>query len=153
MKLNIYNGDEIVKTYEKDSYRLRFGVVEDVARAVNLDELKEGTEAEILRMIAKLVITSLDTIKGLMMDIFPGLTNEEIRDCSVDEMAMVIFEVIEFTIKQLNIRGNKQKNLMRGKAICPFLIFSSTLRLRFARDFQPCLPSISGKGKQGRFFC
>ena len=110
MKLNIYNGDEIVKTYEKDSYRLRFGVVEDVARAVNLDELKEGTEAEILRMIAKLVITSLDTIKGLMMDIFPGLTNEEIRDCSVDEMAMVIFEVIEFTIKQLNIRGNKQKN-------------------------------------------
>lgn len=110
MKLNIYNGDEIVKTYEKDSYRLRFGVVEDVAQAVNLDELKEGTEAEILRMIAKLVITSLDTIKGLMKDIFPGLTNEEIRDCSVDEMAMVIFEVIEFTIKQLNIRGNKQKN-------------------------------------------
>lgn len=110
MKLNIYKGDEIVKTYEKDSYRLRFGVVEDVAQAVNLDELKEGTEAEILRMIAKLVITSLDTIKGLMKDIFPGLTNEEIRDCSVDEMAMVIFEVIEFTIKQLNIRGNKQKN-------------------------------------------
>lgn len=110
MKLNIYKGDEIVKTYEKDSYRLRFGVVEDVAQAVNLDELKEGTEAEILRMIAKLVITSLDTIKGLMKDIFPGLTDEEIRDCSVDEMAMVIFEVIEFTVKQLNIRGNKSKN-------------------------------------------
>lgn len=110
MKLNIYNGDEIVKTYEKDSYRLRFGVVEDVAQAVNLDELKEGSEAEILRMIAKLVITSLDTIKGLMKDIFPGLTDEEIRNCSVDEMAMVIFEVIEFTIKQLNIRGNRQKN-------------------------------------------
>lgn len=110
MKLNIYNGDEIVKTYEKDSYRLRFGVVEDVAQAVNLDELKEGSETEILRMTAKLVITSLDTIKGLMKDIFPGLTNEEIRDCSVDEMAMVIFEVIEFTIKQLNIRGNRQKN-------------------------------------------
>lgn len=110
MKLNIYKGDEIVKTYEKDSYRLRFGVVEDVAKAVNLDELEEGTEAEILRMIAKLVITSLDTIKGLMKDIFPGLTDEEIRNCSVDEMAMVIFEVIEFTIKQLNIRGNKQKN-------------------------------------------
>lgn len=110
MKLNIYKGDEIVKTYEKDSYRLRFGVVEDVAQAVNLDELKEGTEAEILRMVAKLVITSLDTIKGLMKDVFPGLTDEEIRNCSVDEMAMVIFEVIEFTIKQLNIRGNKQKN-------------------------------------------
>jgi hypothetical protein len=110
VKLNIYKGDEIVKTYEKDSYRLRFGVVEDVAQAVNLDELKEGTEAEILRMIAKLVITSLDTIKGLMKDVFPGLTDEEIRDCNVDEMAMVIFEVIEFTIKQLNIRGNKQKN-------------------------------------------
>lgn len=110
MKLNIYKGDEIVKTYEKDSYRLHFGVVEDVAQAVNLDELKDGTEAEILRMIAKLVITSLDTIKGLMKDIFPGLTDEEIRDCSVDEMAMVIFEVIEFTIKQLNIRGNKPKN-------------------------------------------
>ena len=110
MKLNIYKGDEIVKTYEKDSSRLRFGVVEDVAQAVNLDELKEGSEAEILRMIAKLVITSLDTIKGLMKDIFPGLTDEEIRNCSVDEMAMVIFEVIEFTIKQLNIRGNRQKN-------------------------------------------
>lgn len=110
MKLNIYKGDEIVKTYEKDSYHLRFGVVEDVAQAVNLDELKEGTEAEILRMIAKLVVTSIDTIKGLMKDIFPGLTDEEIRDCSVDEMAMVIFEVIEFTIKQLNIRGNKSKN-------------------------------------------
>ena len=42
MKLPIYQKKEIVKTYEADTYDLMFGVLEDVADAIKLDELKSG---------------------------------------------------------------------------------------------------------------
>lgn len=48
MKLNIYEKKQVVKTYEANSYDLMFGTVEDVANAINLDELKSGTDAEII---------------------------------------------------------------------------------------------------------
>lgn len=109
MKLNIYEKKQVVKTYEADSYDLMFGTVEDVANAINLDELKNGTDAEIMKMVIKLISSSIGTIKQLMMDIFDGLTADELKKVKVSEMALVIVEVVTFTIQQLNM-GAGSKN-------------------------------------------
>lgn len=109
MKLNIYEKKQIVKTYEVNSYDLMFGTVEDVANAINLDELKSGTDAEIMKMVIKLISSSMGTIKQLMMDIFDGLTEDELKKVKVSEMALVIVEVVTFTIQQLNM-GASSKN-------------------------------------------
>ena len=109
MKLNIYEKREIVKTYEVDTYDLMFGTIEDVAAAVKLDDLEQGTDVEIIKMIGNLVLTSMDTIKDLLKDIFDGITDEELKHVKVKEIVQVLLEVINFTIKQLNL-GINEKN-------------------------------------------
>ena len=72
MRLNIYDKKNCVKTYTADTYDLMFGTLEDIAEAVNLDGLKEGTDAEIIKMAAQLAINCKDTVSDLMKDIFDG---------------------------------------------------------------------------------
>ncbi len=109
MKLNIYEKKEIIKTYEAQSYDLMFGTVEDVANALDIDNLRTGSDVEILQMIAKLVMSSMDKVKYLLMDIFEGLTEEEIKKTKVKEIANVLLDVVKFTIEQLNL-GTSSKN-------------------------------------------
>lgn len=111
MKLNIYEKKEVIKTYEADSYDLMFGTVEDVANALNLDDLKTGSDVEIIRMATKLVLTSLETVKDLMKDIFDGLTDEELKKAKVKEMAQVLLEVGKYILELMDIHIPKtEKN-------------------------------------------
>lgn len=109
MKLNIYNRREIVKTYEADAYDLPFGVVEDVAEAVKLDDLKDGSNEELIKLAANVVLKGTDTIKELMKDIFDGITDEELKKTKVTEMAQVLVEVVRYTFDQLS-KGLGRKN-------------------------------------------
>jgi hypothetical protein len=103
MKLNIYEKKKIVKTYEAETYDLMFGTVEDVASAVKLDELKTGEDVEIIRMVGNLVLTSMGTVKDLLKDIFDGLTDEEIKNTKIADIAVVLVDVVKYTIMQLEI--------------------------------------------------
>lgn len=109
MKLNIYDKKKIVKTYEVDAYDLMFGTVEDVANAIDIDSLKTGSDVEIIKMVGKLVMTSMGTVKNLLKDIFDGLTDEELKGTKVSEIATVLVDVVKFTITQLNL-GVTEKN-------------------------------------------
>ena len=108
MKLNIYSGNDIIKVYETGAYNLKFGTIEDVANAVNLDNLKTGSNAEYIQMAVNLVLNSMDTVKNLMKDIFKGITDEELRNSSVKEMALVLVDVVTYTMQELSVgsRGN-----------------------------------------------
>lgn len=106
MKLNIYEKKKIIKTYEVDTYDLMFGTVEDVANAIDIDSLKTGADVEIIKMVGKLVMTSMDTVKNLLKDIFDGITDEELKKTKVSEIATVLVDVVKFTIAQLNLGGN-----------------------------------------------
>ena len=106
MKLNIYEKKRIIKTYEVDTYDLMFGTVEDVANAIDLDSLKTGSDVEIIKMVGKLVMSSMDTVKNLLKDIFDGITDEELKQTKVSEIATVLVDVVKFTIAQLNLGGN-----------------------------------------------
>ena len=108
MKLNIYEGRKIVKTYEADTYDLMFGTMEDVAEAIDLDALETGTDTEILKMIGKAVMNSLDTFKDLLKDIFEGLTDEELKHTKVKDIISVLFEVVAYTVKQFSKRGDEK---------------------------------------------
>lgn len=108
MKLNIYDKRNVVKTYEAYTYDLMFGTLEDVAGTIKLDELKTGSNAEIMRMISSAVVGSMDTIKELMMDIFDGITAEELKHTKVKEIVEVMFDVVRFTIAQLKLGGSEK---------------------------------------------
>ena len=108
MELHIYEKKTAIKTYYEDAYDLKFGTIEDVAKAVKLDDIKTGSNDELMKLAINLVLSSIDTVKDLMKDIFDGITDAELRCCSVSEMALVLVEVINYTMRQLTLssRGN-----------------------------------------------
>ena len=109
MKLNIYENKKIINTYEADTYDLMFGTVEDLIEIVNLDQLKSGDDVEIIKLVGKTVINGMDVIKPLVKDIFEGLTDEELRNVKVSEIASVLVDVIKFAIAQMS-KGANLKN-------------------------------------------
>ena len=107
MKLNIYEKRKIVKTYTADEYDLMFGVLEDVIRVVNLDKVKTGSDAELIKLVGEAVISSMDTIKDLLKDIFEGLTDDEIKRAKVTEIGSVVLDVVKYTMLKLRALNSK----------------------------------------------
>lgn len=109
MKLNIYEKKKVVKTYEASTYDLMYGTVTDIANIVNLDNLKTGSNEEILKLVLDVLSTGLDTVNDLLKDIFEGLTDDELKKTKVVEIAKVLVDVITFTFSQMST-GNNSKN-------------------------------------------
>ena len=107
MKLPIYEKKKIVKVYETTTYDLMFGTVEDILDILKLDQLKATTNEELLKEIQIMAIRSMGTLKGLLMDIFDGLTEEEIRKAKTVDIAKVLRDVLYYAIAQI---GGNEKN-------------------------------------------
>ena len=109
MKLDIYENRKIVKTYEAETYDLLWGTVEDIADAINIDSLTKANNLEIIKLVTKLVTTNIGVFKKLLKDIFEGLTDEELRNTKVKQIAQVMIDVVFYTIGQLG-KGDNEKN-------------------------------------------
>lgn len=109
LKLNIYEKKHIVKTYKCESYDLMFGTVEDLINLIDLDKLKTGSDAEIIQLVGNVVMRGIDIFKPLLKDIFDGLTDDELRNTKISEIATVLVEVVKFAITQMSL-GASEKN-------------------------------------------
>lgn len=107
MKLTIYENKKPVKTYTAEAYDLMFGTVEDIADAMNLDNLKTGSDVEIIGLAVDLIKRNMATVKDLLKDIFEGLTDEEIKHARVRDIARVLLDVVKYTIGQLKSDDSK----------------------------------------------
>ena len=87
IKLPIYEGNKVVKTYEAQTIDFSFGVVEDVLDALNFENMKTGSNAEIAAMVVK----CSKQLKPFLMDIFSGLTAEEVRHTHIQDIIKVFF--------------------------------------------------------------
>ena len=102
MKLNIYDKKNIVKTYEAETYELMFGTVEDILRLIKIDDMKTGSDTEIIKMVGSMLIGGLDDVKFLLFDVFDGLTDDELRNTRISEIAVVLVAVVKFAIIEMN---------------------------------------------------
>lgn len=109
LKLNIYNKKEVVKTFTAESYDLMFGTVEDLINLIDLNSVDMKDDSSLIKVAGKVVIGGLDLIKPLLKDIFDGLTDEDLRNTRVTEMAVVLVEVVKFAIAQMG-KGATGKN-------------------------------------------
>ena len=107
MKLTIYENKKPVKTYTAEAYDLMFGTVEDIAEAMNLDNLKTGSDVEIIGLAVDLIKRNMTTVKDLLKDVFDGLTDEEIKHARVRDIARVLLDVVKYTIGQLKSDNSK----------------------------------------------
>ena len=109
LKLNIYKGKEVVKTYSADTYDLTFGTMEDFIEIIDLDKLTSGSQEEFTTAGAKLITGGIKQLKPLLLDVFPGLTEEELRDAKVKDLITIILEILKYSIMQIQ-GASKGKN-------------------------------------------
>lgn len=112
MKLNIYGkGGKIIKTYEAESFRLKTGLCLDILEEIDIDRLTSGVldETKLGFEIIKIVAKNFPKFEPMMIDIFDGLTSDEFRNTSIDEVGQVVIEIVIFTINKLSdIKGSKK---------------------------------------------
>lgn len=103
LKLNIYNGKEIEKTYVSEEIDIMFGTVEDLLEVINFDNLKDENE------VVKVVIATLKNLKPFLKQIFDGLTDEEIKRTKVKELVPLFVKIVKYSVDELkSLMGKNQ---------------------------------------------
>lgn len=102
LKLNIYkNKNEIEKTYSAQDYAVMYGTVEDLLDLLDLEALTTGDTDDIISAVSRLLKSRNDVINPLLMDIFDGLTADELRRTKAIEVINVIVGLTGFSLDQL----------------------------------------------------
>lgn len=109
LKLNVYKGKQIEKTYTAETYDLMFGTLEDIINIIDLDAFNNTDNAEFVGAVAKIIVKGFDQFKPLLKDIFPGLTDDELRRVKVSEIVPVVLDVIKYTFTEM-MPGTNGKN-------------------------------------------
>lgn len=107
MQLPIYGrGDDgrktIVKTYKAEGYDLMWGVVEDIANAFRLDDMKQVTPEQLQQQLGAYIVSHLPDVHDFLKDIFEGITDEEIRSTRAEDVIMVFVDLAIYTITNVS---------------------------------------------------
>lgn len=102
MKLNIYKDQKTIeKTYEVDEYDIMYGTVEDIFDVLDgIEDLKTNTE--MLGLIQK----NRKKLNSLLMDIFDGLTEEELRRIKIKELVSLFVSLFKYVQESLGSEKN-----------------------------------------------
>ena len=102
LKLNIYDKKrQVVKTYTRQDYAVFWGTVEDFLEVLDVDALVNAQSSESLfAALSRLLNVHREAINPLMMDIFEGLTEEELKYTTAREIITVLAGVCGFRLDQ-----------------------------------------------------
>ena len=105
MKLNVWkNQREIEKTFECDEYDLMYGTMEDILELFDSVE-DSSTNDEILKVIN----SNRLKLNSLLMDVFPDMTKEDIRNIKVKELIPFFMDLFGFVKESLTGTGSKNQ--------------------------------------------
>ena len=100
--LKIYDREtkEIAKTYTVDSIDLMFGTVEDILNVIDIDKLGDQTE------VAKMIVKGWKQLKPFLKDVFPGLTDDDIKGVKINEMIPVFIQIFTGITENMGVLIN-----------------------------------------------
>ena len=118
LELNIYTDDfctEVARVAKAGEFKLSLGICEDVLEMIHIDMWDGGLTAMSDESMRELSI-------GIIRDGFPffkkiikrlfNLTDEEVRNTDLTDIAKVVVEIIKYSISQLrsSLINKKSKN-------------------------------------------
>ena len=107
--LNIYEKQNIKKTYTSDSYDLMFGTLEDFVNVIDERLLRDDVnDADFAKIGLSLLKNSMGQIKPLIMDVFEGLTEDEIRHTKTSELLGVILAIAKYSFSEIKGISNEK---------------------------------------------
>lgn len=101
LKLDIYNKRKIVKTYTAETYDLMFGTMEDILEIIDLEKFESGKQEDFVAAVGKLIAGGLGQLKPLLLDVFDGLTEKELKNTKVKDVTKVFIEIVKYSILQI----------------------------------------------------
>lgn len=104
LTLNIYDHTVITKVYKAETYEIKFGTIEDLLEVLDIEKMDDEME------LAKMVLQILPKVKPFLKDVFPGLTDEELRNTRIREMVQVFIELFRYSVDEIKSIGSGEKN-------------------------------------------
>lgn len=108
IKLNIYDREtkEVIKTYRTDSIELMFGTVEDIIAVIDIDKLDDE------KAVALMIVKAWKELKPFLKDVFPGLTDEDIKGVKINEMIPTFMDIFKGISENMGVlvTGSKNQN-------------------------------------------
>lgn len=117
LKLNIYkNQKEIEKTYTADTYDILYGTVEDIMNMLDLEAfMGNGGTTSLIEATGKLVSGGREMLKPLLKDIFPGVTDDELRRVKAKELLAVLAGLTGFSLDEIKGLIETGKKALEGR--------------------------------------
>lgn len=97
LKLKIYNENTIKKEYTAETIDFSFGIVEDILDALDLESMKTGSKTE----LALVIIKCSKQLKPFLKDMFPGVTDEEIRNTKIQNLIEIFKGLYQYATNEL----------------------------------------------------
>lgn len=104
--LKIYEGQNVIKTYTAETIDFSFGVVEDILDALDFENMKTGSKSELVGVIIK----CSKQLKPFLRDLFPGVTDEELRNTRVQNIIEVFKGLYTYATEELGRAAGPEKN-------------------------------------------
>lgn len=104
LTLKIYEGKEVIKTYTAETIDFSFGVIEDILDALDFEHMSSQTE------IATMIVKASKQLKPFLMDIFDGVTADEIRNTRMQNLIEVFRGLYQYATKELGAAAGDAKN-------------------------------------------
>ena len=105
LTLNIYGkNNEVKKTYKASEFDLMWGTIEDLVNCIDIDKIDDNVA------IGKMILHVLPQLKPLLKQIFPGLTDSEIRCTKVKELVPIFLNAFTYAFKEINTLGDNSGN-------------------------------------------
>ena len=103
LTINIYrNQTEVEKTYTCDAYDLMYGTVEDILDV--LDGITgKASESDMLQAI----VSNRDKLNALIKDVFPDITDDDMRRIKVKELVPFFVELFKFVRSSISSSASK----------------------------------------------
>lgn len=113
LKLDVYAYDaetgrtsqtDVAKTVTAETYDLMFGTIEDILGL--LDAVGDTTDNQ---AIISAVVENWDKLCVLLLDVFPGLTRDDIKHIKVRDVIPVMVQLFTYVVDGFK-NGNAGKN-------------------------------------------
>lgn len=102
LKLPIYRNGVVDRTYEVETFRVPYGVIQDILHLVEVDKLDDEMA------VAGMLLEAFDLIDPLLKDLFPGLTDDDLRHADFVDIGLVFTDIARYAI------GRLSKGLKKG---------------------------------------
>lgn len=104
--LKIYEGQNVIKTYTAETIDFSFGVVEDILDALDFENMKTGSKAE----LAGVIVKCSKQLKPFLRDLFPGVTDEELRNTHIQNIIDIFKDLYKYATEELGKAAGPEKN-------------------------------------------